>query len=654
MKLRAPAYPLITVDPYFSIWSTSSDPTAVNTTHWTGRENAIWADVCLDGEDYRFLGADGAGRLRVTETDFDALSTYYLLENEKIRLRLRFTTPLLPNDLELLTRPVSYLTVGCEYLSESVGAATLRVAVSKEIAMDPAVGAEVVTEKVNAAALPLWRLGAKEQKPLSRDGDDVGISWGYLYFGIVGGSLGVSPEGRCTASLRLSEGDRAAVLFAYDDIRSINYFGKPLPSYWNRDGKSILTAIDEAVCDRESVLSACDAFSRTLYRDAVRAGGEKYAELLSLAYRQTVAAHKLAVDENGELLFISKECFSNGCAATVDVSYPSIPIFLLYNPELIRGMLRPIYKYNASTEWTFDFAPHDVGRYPSVTGQRYGRAKFQDLREPLLYERQMPLEECGNMIVMEASLAIAEGNADFALSHIDVLEGWCKYLVKYGDDPENQLCTDDFAGHLAHNCNLALKAIVGIMGMSAIYAIAGDSERSAYYRRLAKQKARLWCERAKNTEDGSYRLTFDQSGSFSMKYNMVWDKLWKTRLFPSTVYRRETESYLSRMNRYGLPLDSRSEQTKSDWLTWSATLSKNQRTFRRLIAPLWHFYNETPDRVPMSDWYGTESGRTCTWYNTAMGKHYSFVNRSVQGGLFIKLLEASEKMKLTTERNRDQ
>ena len=236
---------------------------------------------------------------------------------------------------------------------------------------------------------------------------------------------------------------------------------------------------------------------------------------------------------------------------------------------------------------------------------------------------------------MEANLAIAEKNADYAMAHIDVLEGWCKYLIKYGDDPENQLCTDDFAGHLAHNCNLSLKAIMGIMGMSIIYSIAGDENKAARYKRIARKKAKSWCERAKNSADNSYRLTFDLDGSFSMKYNMVWDKIWGTKLFSDTVYRNETESYLGRMNEYGLPLDSRCDQTKSDWLVWSATLSKNEKTFAKLIAPLWKFYNETPDRVPASD-----------WYDTVCARHIHFLNRTVQGGLFIKLLDKTGKLKL--------
>ena len=93
---------------------------------------------------------------------------------------------------------------------------------------------------------------------------------------------------------------------------------------WNN--KDILTAILEAAEDYQETIARCEEFSSTLITDARKAGGEKYAELLTLAYRQVIAAHKLVLDENGELLYISKECHSNGCAATVDVSYPSIPL----------------------------------------------------------------------------------------------------------------------------------------------------------------------------------------------------------------------------------------------------------------------------------------------------------------------------------------
>ena len=462
------------------------------------------------------------------------------------------------------------------------------------------------------------------------------IDWGYLYLGVVGeaterGTDRVNGFNQIAVGCDIKEGEERLYLFAYDDVRSINYFGKELSSYWNKDGESILTVISKAAAEWKSLSVRCDDFSDKLIADAYMAGGEKYADLLSLAYRQAIAAHKVALDENGDILFISKECFSNGCAATVDVSYPSIPMFLLYNPELVKGMMRPIYKFAASEAWKYDYAPHDAGQYPLVTGQVYGLNRATGELE---HDMQMPVEECGNMIIMEANVAIAEGNADFAAEHIDVLRDWCKYLIKYGDDPENQLCTDDFAGHLAHNCNLSLKAIMGIRGMAIIEDMLGNTDAAREYENIAKEKAAGWIKRAANG-DGTYRLAFDAPGTRSMKYNMVWDKIWGTGLFPAEVYEGEVAGYFEDMNEYGLPLDSRAEYTKSDWYLWCATMTKNTSEFKRFITPLWRAYNETTSRVPMTDWYDTVSGLLC-----------NFIHRSVIGGLFIKLLDASGKMRI--------
>lgn len=130
-----------------------------------------------------------------------------------------------------------------------------------------------------------------------------------------------------------------------------------------KDGGTIEDAITQALNEYDSLYEKCEQFSLKLYQEAVEAGNEKYAELVSLAYRQAIAAHKICIDSDGEVLFISKENFSNGCAATVDVTYPSIPQFLIYNPELVKGMLRPIFNYASRDIWHYDFAPHDAGTY---------------------------------------------------------------------------------------------------------------------------------------------------------------------------------------------------------------------------------------------------------------------------------------------------
>lgn len=78
---------------------------------------------------------------------------------------------------------------------------------------------------------------------------------------------------------------------------------------------------------------------------------------------------------------------------------------------------------------------------------------------------------------------------------------------------------------------------------------------------------------------------------------------------------------------WGLPLDSRSTYTKSDWIIWTAAMAKSAEDFNALVDPLWKFYNETVDRVPMSDWFYTDKPQYC-----------HFIARSVVGGYFMPLL----------------
>ena len=639
MKLRAPSIPLITVDPYFSIWSPHEVLNFRPTVHWTGKENPIHAVVEVDGTEYSFLGYErNAYKCKQTHMDIDAMTTAYTMTAGGIEIYVSLTSPLLLDRLDILTRPVSYMSVSYSAKDGRSHSVKVRIIAAEELCLNSRKQSPVVTEEVCFDGIKGIKIGNSDQKPLNRSGDDLRIDWGYFYLCAKGddircGTVDLARRGmKIFTEFPIAENESRLVLFAYDDLgKSINYFGKELPSYWNRNGKTITEAIAEAAADYSEVKALADDFSDKLIADAYMAGGEKYADLLSLGYRQTIAAHKVAVDDNGDILFISKECFSNGCAATVDVSYPSIPLFLCYNTELIKGMLRPIYKFAGLDAWRYDFAPHDAGQYPLVTGQVYGLNKETgELAETM----QMPVEECGNMIIMEANVAIIDGNADFACEHIDTLKAWCEYLIKYGDDPEHQLCTDDFAGHLAHNCNLSLKAIMGIMGMSVLTKMLGDKELSEKYEKIAREKAISWVKRAANN-DGSYKLAFDRDGSFSMKYNMVWDKLWGTALFDERVYDEEISTNFTRFNKYGMPLDSRSEYTKSDWLVWTATLAKKQSDFKKFISPLWDFYNESPSRVPMSDWYDTVSGF-----------HVGFIHRTVIGGLFIKLLDETKKLRL--------
>ncbi len=574
-----------------------------------------------------------------TSADVQAMQTRYNFNCGPVNLDLTFTAPMFLDNLDLLSRPVNYITYnivsndGASHDVEIYLEASPRWAVNMPY---DSCGSETYTKD----GLVTLKSGSREQDILGKRGDDLRIDWGYFHLvaeedgtvACIGNGDELKKafvEGRFTCSQTKGEDENAKMalvrnlgkvsssngkfLVAYDDIYSIQYFGENLRPYWNRKGDSSIEAqIALALKEYKSLMKKCSEFDLKLMKDAAKAGGKEYAELCALAYRQSVAAHKLVESPQGDLLWLSKENFSNGSIGTVDVTYPSAPLFLLYNPDLAKGLMNHIYYYSESGRWTKPFPAHDVGTYPLANGQTYGG--------------DMPVEEAGNMITLTAAVCAAEGNAAYALKHWETLTIWTDYLVENGLDPANQLCTDDFAGHFAHNANLSIKAIVAIASYGKMADMLGKKDVAERYTSIARELAAKWMEMA---DDGDhYRLTFDKPGTWSQKYNLVWDKLLKLGIFPDSVRQTEINYYLGKQNVYGLPLDSRMAYTKTDWIVWTATLADDVETFSKFIAPVHKFENETVDRVPMSDWIWTDKPN---WRG--------FKARSVVGGYFIKMLE---------------
>lgn len=654
-EFRAPSVPLVAHDPYFSIWSPADRLNDCETVHWTGKNQPMHSILRVDGKSYRIMGSQPSYMEPLSQKSVKVYPTrtIYSFQNSNISLELTFTTPALVSRLDILSRPVTYVNWNVKSIDNKEHDVQVYFDCGAEVAVntvDQAVKWDrPVIEGINAV-----RLGTVEQKILNRVGDDVRIDWGYAYLAVSKDQKAkVSVAGRqsliksfindgeitdscdlsqpcavkgnrisMAASLNLGKVDRKGIssfaMIAYDDIYSIRYFGKDLQAFWKHDGTSMEQLLQKALDDYPGLSAECARFDNELMTDLESVGGRKYADMCALVYRQCLAAHKLVADANGKPLIFCKENFSNGCIATTDVIYPASPFFFLFSKELTKAMLQPVYAYANTERWKFPFAPHDLGTYPHAIGQIYGGGEKSE-------EDQMPVEETGNMIIMTTALAKMEGNADFAEAYWPVIEKWSKFLLSKGFDPNNQLCTDDFAGHLAHNVNLSAKTIVALGCYSKLCEMTGRKAEAKKVWNKAEGMVKDWVALA--TEGDHTRLAFDRPGTWSQKYNLVWDRILGLNLFPKEVIQREINYYKNIQSEFGLPLDSRERYTKNDWITWTATMADNIEDFQTLFNPIYHFADKTPQRVPVSDWYITDNAY-------AVG----FQARSVVGGFFIKML----------------
>lgn len=658
MKIkRAGSIPLVLHDPFFSVWSSADNLYDADTVHWCGAKHTLRGYIKVNDAFYCFLGnKEYNSALPQKSVDVTATATEYLFENEMLSLVVRFTSPLLLSEPVLVSRPCTYIDFIVQKKVECD--VSIIFEASKDLVTqknDNVLGDSLYCPgKGDVPSYSYCFMGRANQSPLSGSGDKVTIDWGYLYLASLEAGATMSFDhvnGKLLCQLPITEQEQeTGLIIAYDDLIAMNYFGEWKRAYWTKEYTSILDAIGAAFADKKTVLSKARDLDEDIYNKAKDFGGESYAYLCNMSYRQTAAAHKLISDEEGNMIFLSKENDSNGCVGTVDVSYPSVPLFLLYDTEYVKGMLRPIFRFAKSDVWTEDYAPHDVGRYPYAWGQVYAQ---EPTRKGINYNNaqgtvhspyymypagsgvytfsdQMPVEECGNMLIMIAAVCMQDGNADFAKPHRDLLDKWVQYLITYGSDPGEQLCTDDFAGHLAHNVNLSAKAIMGIEAYSILMGMLGDTQAQEFYHEKAKVMAADWEKRAEAGDH--YMLAFGEPDTWSLKYNLVWDKMFESNLFSDEVFEKEIAWYEKQLNPYGVPLDSRKTYTKSDWILWCVAMMEDRGQACKTIDAVANYLENTTTRVPFSDWYDTISG-----------KYQKFIARSVQGGIYMPLLKEQRK-----------
>jgi len=588
--------------------------------------------------------------------------TIFQLRDRKSRVELNvtFLSTLFTDDYPRLSRPVSYVLHDVRSLTDEEHSVDLYLDATAQWVVNDAAKEEVTWEFVGEGR-SLARMGTSEQKVLGTKGDKTNINWGFLYLrGLEGntslwagaantsrsafaatGALQLDDDGRkprtcsdalpalaLSASLSVGRAPvRHTALLGYDDVKSVMYYDEGnFSGYWTRTWDGIETALAAAAGELEAMLSKSEQHDKELMQKLTVVGGPEYAAIGALAYRQTLAATKLVWNsKRGEMWNFLKEISTNGDMQTMDVVYPASPMMLYTNPELLWKLLLPVLAFannETSTPFFDKFSPHEIGTYPIADHNT-------TQQEP------MPMENTGNMFLMLAGILKFDPERDVSAlfpKYWPLLSSWADYLNASLPFPANQLCTDDFTGKLANNTNLAAKGIVALEAFAGLCEAAGQPDCQKY-RDSARGFAKIWKQEA--WEEDHFKIAYDFPNSYSIKYNLVWQKLldmdgpfdW------DAIVPTEVAYYLSKANEYGTPMDSRHSYVKLDWLSWGAAMADDDAGFHAMQDPIYAMAQATPSHVPLTDLYDTITA-------VASRAPKSFVDRPVVGGVFAKMLRA--------------
>jgi Domain of unknown function (DUF1793)/Domain of unknown function (DUF4965)/Domain of unknown function (DUF5127) len=458
--------------------------------------------------------------------------------------------------------------------------------------------------------------------------------------------------------------------------------------------------------DFETASALSTNYSAQLAIDAYQSGAADYVDIVALAARQVMGATSFAGTPDDPVIFV-KEISSDGNTQTIDVLFPMFPFFLYSNPNWLAYMLEPLLEHTLSGQYPNKYAMHDIGAsFPNATGHPDGRDEY------------MPVEECGNILIMGLALVNSfryqSKNAGGALLPLDnsaadltqdsttpkaftlrfkedssvqyldaqasdveamtnakrwvnrsygLWKQWTGYLVDFSLKPQNQLSTDDFAGWLPLQTNLALKGIIGIHAMSKLAEVVGSHADAKMYRNISKTYVAKWEDFGLSRDKTHAKVAYDWYGSWSTLYNLYADSLLCFRVEPENhkhnkhnsfevdrsdkqkpmkpphdddeisfvpkhIYQLQSNWYYNVRQKYGLPLDSRHLYTKTDWEFFAMAVSA--RSVREpILQSVAKWVNETVTDRPMTDLHMTEGGGGFPGPNffarPVVGGHFAFL-----------------------------
>jgi hypothetical protein len=663
--------PLVANDPYFSIWSPANELHAKNTVHWTGKPQAINSLIRIDGQAFRLMGEEPRGLATLPQTALQvcrrARSTNS--RTRKVAVTLTFTTPALPNDIDVLSRPLTYLTWDVRSADGAAHEVQLYADASGELTVNE-LSQEIRWDRPEIDGLVALRFGSQDQPMLAKKGDDLRIDWGHLYIAaakphrrrvsspragaamepwIETGKLPDDDSNRDAARSERREPRRR------DHLRPRQSRQRPaLAAAHARLRRRVFAHLHgpqaapllasrrhgcgEVARDRgpriSRVAKALHRLRRRTHGRSAQSRRRKIRAHRRAAHRQALAANKVVADANGAPLMFSKENFFQRLHRHRGRALSRRAATAPAQPDARESVDHPAAQLRRVAALEVPFAPHDLGTYPRADGQVYGGGERTE-------QNQMPVEESGNVLILLAAVAKIDGDAKFSEPFWPQISAWAKYLESKGFDPENQLCTDDFAGHLAHNVNLSAESDRGARRLTRCSAkCAGKKPRRCAWEMSRARWPRAGCARRRTaTITASPSTSRGRGARNTISFGIAFLGL---KLFPAEVMREEMAFYRTKLNRYGLPLDSRKTYTKLDWTVWTATLTGSRDDFESLVAPKYDFLNDTPQRNPMTD-----------WHETTEPKQVGFPGALGRGGVFIPMLADAALWKKWADRDRE-
>ena len=650
-SFRPPSVPLVTFDPYLSIWSAADHLTDRPTQHWTARTQSLVSLIRVDGTAYRLMGNEPDATPALPQTGLQVTPTrsIYEFQSDKIHVTLTFMRPALPDDLDAMALPLSYLTWAVRSVDGKDHAVSLYDSTSSQLVVNNN-DEPVQWQREKAGNLTALRVGTVEQDVLGSSGDDHRINWGYAY------AAAASAQARAAIGADnvllnafVAKGDfagrgrRANAARCERRTARIGIRFRPRQGF-RRSGRATghgrlrrditpsstlagsccptggATAppshkcCEKAASDYPQLARRCEEFDREI--DGGRHQGGR--RQVRADVRAGLPAMRWPPAGWRRTPTNSRSSSPRKTPATATLPrwmsfFRWTRIWILLSPTLAKA-------YTGADSQLRRLV--GIGSFPM---RRMIWAPIPSRPAPTTAARACRWRKAATCSSCAMRSPRWTATRDFVAPWWPQLTQWAEYLEKYGLDPENQLCTDDFMGHLAHNANLSIKAILGLACLRRFVPFARRHGRCGQI----SSNGQSGCRALGNCRGRRrpFRLAFDKPGTWSQKYNLVWDRILGLNVFPPDVAQKEVAHYKTVMQRYGVPLDSRTKLTKTDWTFWSATLAENQADFETLISPILDYLNQTTARSPFVDSYVTDDVRSD-------GMHA----RPVIGGVFIKML----------------